>query len=73
MLTWILIALAICLIFGVIQIDQLKKYADTIMILAKNLFSKAKNEIDKQIAASKTENHTQNTTKTETKKETTEE
>ena len=64
MLTWILIALAICLIFGVIQIDQLKKYADTIMILAKNLFSKAKNEI---------ENHTQNTTKTETKKETTEE
>ena len=71
MLTWIVIAIAICLIFGVIQIDQLKKYADTATILAKNLFSKAKTEINKQVAASKKENTSQS--EQEAKKETTNE
>ena len=51
MLTWIVIAIAICLIFGVIKIEQVKKYTDAIVILAKNLFSKAKTEINKQISA----------------------
>ncbi len=60
MLTWIIIALAICLIFGVIKTEQIKKYTETTIIIAKNLFSKAKNEINKQIEASKKENKEEN-------------
>lgn len=64
MFTWILIAVAIAFIFGVIKVEQVKDFAKKCESEARKLFNKTKDIVTEKVAEAKKKSESQKTAST---------